>query len=399
MCPITSRACAISSSAPSARLTLASRCPKPSRIISRSRPAPRILAHTPTRWSRSRPITLDWPACAIKCGASSAGAASKRATSSSCCPTFSAKNSRAASKHRRMVCPMRFAPPTASCWLWTKQAASSPKRFHPSWASRRSSASRSCLSESERLLVSTLDPELLLPGSYFELWGPDEKSKKVKDLVSAFAQFPRLPRLLRPRALRDTLVRGVQEGKFVLRLVRDDGSTRTFWMIPPDEDTLARPQLEVLPAHAAELANLEPELLIPGAVPELWPASGDPVRVASLRTFFDGKRAPRLHSPDVLDAAIRAAVQRGSLMARQEVKTYLREPLPAGNVADDLELLTPPPAVRGADLGPKGLPEAWHAGKASLARCGRRACQAARLCRAVGALARWRERGALGAPV
>jgi len=223
------------------------------------------------------------------------------------------------------------------------------------------------LSESERLLVSTLDPELLLPGSYFELWGPDEKSKKVKDLVSAFAQFPRLPRLLRPRALRDTLVRGVQAGKLVLRLVRDDGSTRTFWMLPPDEDTLARPQLEVLSADTAELANLDPELLIPGAIPELWPVSGDPVRVASLRTFFDGERAPRLHSPDVLDAAIRAAVQRGSLMARQATKTYLREPLPAGALADDLELLAPPPAVRGADLGPKGLAEAWHAGKVSLA--------------------------------
>lgn len=223
------------------------------------------------------------------------------------------------------------------------------------------------LSESERLLVSTLDPDLLLPGSYFELWGPHEESKKVKDLVSAFAQFPRLPRLLRPRALRDTLVRGVQEGKFVLRLVRDDGSARTFWMLPPDEDTLARPQLEVLPAHAAELANLDPELLVPGAVPELWPASGDPVRVASLRAFFDGKRAPRLHSSDVLDAAIRAAVQRGSLMARQVSKTYLREPLPAGALVDDLELLSPPPAVRGADLGPKGLPEAWYDDKASLA--------------------------------
>jgi hypothetical protein len=223
------------------------------------------------------------------------------------------------------------------------------------------------LSESERLLISTLDPDLLLPGSYFELWGPDEKSKKVKDLVAAFAQFPRLPRLLRPRALRDTLVRGVQEGKFVLRLVRDDGSARTFWMIPPDEDTLARPQLEVLPAHAAELANLDPELLIPGIVPYLWPASGDPVSVSSLRAFFDGKRAPRLHSLDMLDTAVRAAVQRGSLMARHEAKTYLREPLPAGVLADDLELLTPPPAVRGADLGPKGLSEAWRDGKVSLA--------------------------------
>jgi len=226
---------------------------------------------------------------------------------------------------------------------------------------------KTLLSESERLLASTLDPDLLLPGSYFELWASGEQSKKVKDLIASFAQFPRLPRLLRPRALLDSLVRGVREGKLVARLVRDDGSIRTFWRLPPDEDTLARPQLEVLPATFAELHHLDPELLLPGAVPGLWPPSGDPVRLSSLRSFFDGKRAPRLTKPEVLDLAIRTAVvQRGSLMIRQGTNTYLREPLSDGPLADDLELLTPPPAVRGAELGLKGLPEAWHENKASL---------------------------------
>jgi hypothetical protein len=125
----------------------------------------------------------------------------------------------------------------------------------------------------------------------------------------------------------------------------------------------------VLPATSAELYNLDPELLTPGAVPGLWPPSNDPVRVSTLVGFFDGKRAPRLHSRDVLDSAIRVAVtQRGSLMARQGSKTFLREPLPEGALADDLELLVPPSPVRGADLGPKGLPEAWEDGKVSLAR-------------------------------
>ena len=223
------------------------------------------------------------------------------------------------------------------------------------------------LSESERLLTSTLDPDLLLPGSYLELWATGEQSKKVKDLIAAFAQFPRLPRLLRPRALVDSLVRGVREGKLVLRLVRDDGSIRTFWVTPPDDEALARPQLEILPATAAVLHNLEPDLLLPGAVLDLWPPSGDPVRISGLRSFFDGKRAPRLNKPEALDTAIRTAVtQRGSLMARQGTKTYLREPLPDGSLADDLELLTPPPAVRGAELGPKGVPEAWQGKHATL---------------------------------
>lgn len=222
------------------------------------------------------------------------------------------------------------------------------------------------LAEQERMLTTTLDPELLLPSSYFELWAVGERSRRAKDLIAAFAQFPRLPRLLRPQVMYDTLVRGALQGTFVLRLVRSDGSVRTIWRTHPTEDDLARAELEVVPPAYAELHDLESALLVPGQVEGLWPSLTDPVKVSVLRQFFDGQRAPRLASSIVLDRAIHLAVQRGSLMARDATKSYLKEYLPGIDLSPDLELLPPPPPVRGADLGPRALPEVWTGETAAL---------------------------------
>jgi hypothetical protein len=219
---------------------------------------------------------------------------------------------------------------------------------------------KATLSEEERILLTTLDPDLLLPGSYLDLWRPEEESKRVENLMAAFGQFPRLPRLLRPEALYDSLRRGVQEGTLVLRLVRGDGSVRTFWRIPPDEETLRRRDLEVQPADHATLHNLDVELLKPGEFEDLWPTPGGPVTLEAWRACFDGQRAPHLHTPHVLDEAIRAAVQGDLLMARIGQATYFREPLPDGPLLDALELLPPPEPVRGPDLTAQALPEGWQ---------------------------------------
>ncbi|MGH2458401.1 MAG: DUF499 domain-containing protein, partial [Chloroflexota bacterium] len=226
---------------------------------------------------------------------------------------------------------------------------------------------KALLVESERLLTDTLDPELLLPGSYLELWGSRETSRRARDLIGAFAQFPRLPRLLRPRALLDTLVRGVREGQIVLRLRRPDGSAQTWWRVEPDAETLARPELEVVPAGSAELADLSPELIAPGKLVGLWQVEADPLRPGNLRAYFDGQRAPRLASDEVLWDAIRQAVRRGLVMARDTRASYLREDLPSGFAGDDLQLLPPPPPVRGEEIRPDALPEAWSDGTSTAA--------------------------------
>ena len=224
---------------------------------------------------------------------------------------------------------------------------------------------KATLAEEERILLTTLDPDLLLPGSYLDLWGPGEESKRVADLVAAFGQFPRLPRLLRPAAMYDSVRRGMQEGVLVLRLVRGDGSVRTFWRIPPDEDNLRRPDLEVQPASQATLHSLDADLLKPGQVEDLWPTPGGPVSLHAWRAYFDGQRAPRLHDFRVLDDAVQAAVRRGLLMARIGPVAYFREPLPEGPLSEALELLTPPESIHGADLAPQALPEAWADEKAT----------------------------------
>ena len=219
---------------------------------------------------------------------------------------------------------------------------------------------KAMLAEDERLLATTLDPDLILPGSYLQLWAEGQASRRVTDLMAAFGQFPRLPRLLRPEALYDTLARGVREGALVLRLPRADGSARTWWQVPPDDETLRRPELEVQPAQTAVLHHVEPELLAPERLSGLWPSPTTPIGIAEMTAFFDGTRAPRLETPVVLDNAVRAAVERGAIMARTGNAGFYRETLPATALPVDLQMLPPPAPIRGADLAPQALPQAWR---------------------------------------
>ncbi len=222
---------------------------------------------------------------------------------------------------------------------------------------------KAMLAEDERLLATTLDPDLILPGSYLQLWADGQTSRRVTDLMAAFGQFPRLPRLLRPEALYETLARGVREGALVLRLPRTDGSARTWWQVPPDDETLRRPELEVQSARLAVLDHIEPELLVPARLSGLWPSPMMPIGIAEVRSFFDGTQAPRLTTPKVGDEAVRLAVQRGAIMARLGNLGFCRETLSTEPLPDDLQLLPAPALLRGADLVPQAAPQAWQGGQ------------------------------------
>lgn len=220
------------------------------------------------------------------------------------------------------------------------------------------------LIEDERLLATTLDPDLILPGSYLAIWREGETSRRVTDLMAAFGQFPRLPRLLRPDALYDTLVRGVHAGMLVLRLPRADGSARTWWRVPPDDETLRRPELEVQPASTAQLYDVDPTLLAPARLAELGldverQANGVGTTLAQIQALFDGKTAPRLVSPSVLIDVLRTAVGQGRVMALLSGQAYYREPLPDGPLPPEMALLPAPAPIHGADLVAQMLPEAW----------------------------------------
>lgn len=219
---------------------------------------------------------------------------------------------------------------------------------------------KAALIEEERLVTQTLDPDLVLPGSYLELWGKGQAAQRVTDLMAAFGQFTRLPRLLRPDSLYNTLKRGVKEGKMVLRLPRADGSARTWWLNPPDDDTLRRSELEVQPAKQAQLHNLDPDMLKPGQIRDLWPDAQGPLTLARLRTFFDGAQAPQLAETEVLEQAVRQAVKQGLLMAVEGGIGLFREELPAGRFSDTMLLLPAPAKIDGADLTAQALPAAWR---------------------------------------
>ena len=224
------------------------------------------------------------------------------------------------------------------------------------------------LVKEERLLTTSLDPDLLTPDSFFELWGEGETSKPVQGLYRMFASLPRLPRLLGRKVFIETLQRGVTEGRIVLRAVRSDGSQRTYWCeSPPDEDLLKK-DLEIVPIEHAELHNFNPELLRPNGLPELWQGENASITVGAIREFFGGDDVPKLASDEILFGAIRDAVEAGWLMAHHQNRTYLEEAIPDAVLNDDLELFHPLARISGLEISQNSLPEAWEEGTSSVGK-------------------------------
>ena len=220
---------------------------------------------------------------------------------------------------------------------------------------------KKALIDEDRLLATSLDPELLTPESYFDIWGEDETAKPAQGLYGMFASLPRLPRLLNRQVFVDTLRRGVTEGQIVLRIVRPDGSQNTYWReISLTDEDFREKALEIVPIEHAELHDLSAELLVLGQLSGLWQGDNIPIMVGTIREFFDGAEVPKLASDHVLLEAIQSAVQNNLLMARRKDKAYLREPIPDADITDDLELLMPLEPIRGSEISHKTLPDAWE---------------------------------------
>ncbi|MCW3097907.1 MAG: hypothetical protein JWL77_3525 [Chthonomonadaceae bacterium] len=224
---------------------------------------------------------------------------------------------------------------------------------------------KAMLAAEDRLNTGELAAELLLPDSYYDLWSPGETSKRAKDMLEAFAQFPRLPRFLSAQIFRNTLATGCKEGALALRLLRPDKTFRTLWRVRPPNDELARPELEILPINHAELTDLDAALLAPEVLPHLWKSATEPIVVADLANYFNGKHAPRL-LPNVLATAIAHAVQLGHLWARTPSRSYFKELMPSEALTDTLELLAPPDALKPEELLPDSLGYVWTYKQATL---------------------------------
>ena len=221
-----------------------------------------------------------------------------------------------------------------------------------------------------RIQDSAITAEALLPHGPYNLWRAGETSRRVKDLSGAFAQLPHLPKMLKARAILDTLVEGCVQGWFVLRLTRPDNSFRTWWRSAPDETALADPALELVLPQAAELGELQPQILTPGTLPELW--KGQEVSVQEVLDYFTGSKVvqvprdgymepatiPKANS-EVVYEAVSKAVETGKLWLLNGPASILAESIPAGVLTPKAMLREPPPMIAAAEILPENLPEAW----------------------------------------
>lgn len=221
------------------------------------------------------------------------------------------------------------------------------------------------LHSEERLITTTLDPDLLLPASYFRIWAEGQQRKSVQELISAFAQFARLPRLLTPQVIYGAIERGVKEGQMVAYYTRPDGSGCAFWRAPLNLNETYKPEIAIAPLDLAVLDELAPELLLPGHLPGLWPEPAESLTIQAALNYFDGQQAPRLRDQQVLVNAVNDLLLKRRLLARSGERIYLKTALPADEFDAAVGLQPAPPRIPCADINPHALAEAWTNGKAT----------------------------------
>jgi hypothetical protein len=221
-----------------------------------------------------------------------------------------------------------------------------------------------------RIQDTAITAEALLPDGPYDLWKEGETSRRITHLAGAFAQLPHLPKMLKAEAIVDTLVDGCEQGAFVLRLTRPDGTFRTWWRSRPDETALKDPALELVLPEAADLAEISPELLAPRKLPELWP--GDEITAQSMIGYFAGGKIVQVDkggytepvqipkaSQAVVEKGIAEAVENGAIWLLSGPASILGEPIPAGALTPAVKLSVPPADLAAAEILPENLPTAW----------------------------------------
>jgi hypothetical protein len=227
-----------------------------------------------------------------------------------------------------------------------------------------------------RIQDSPITAEALLPDGPYSLWREGEMSRRVRDLSGAFAQLPHLPKMLKAQAILTTLADGCEQGAFVLRLTRPDGSFRTWWRTRPDDAAMNDPALELLLPEAAELGELSYQLLFPGHLPQLW--RGDEIAVQAVCDYFGGNTVVQVQrdgymepvsipktGAEVINKAITAAVEGGALWLVSGPASVLAESSPAGVLTSKAILRQPPAMIAAAEILPENLPDAWSDGTAT----------------------------------
>jgi hypothetical protein len=225
-----------------------------------------------------------------------------------------------------------------------------------------------------RIQDTAISADAMLPGGPYDLWRADEPSRRVKDLLGAFAQNPKLPKMLRQKEILDTIEQGVRDGIFVAALTRPDKSVRTFWRTDIDESSRKQPALELLLPEKGVLSELSSNVLAPGLLPGLW--KNEATTVADVIAYFAGGHTvvvpkdgydepvtiPACAAPAV-ESAVSGAVSQGILWLVHGPASFQGEPVPAGVLTPSAQLLRPLPPISVDRLMQDAIPDAWKDGQ------------------------------------
>jgi hypothetical protein len=227
-----------------------------------------------------------------------------------------------------------------------------------------------------RIQETPIAAEALLPDGPYNLWRKGETSRRVKDLAGAFAQLPHLPKMLKAGAILETLAAGCEMGTFVLRLIRPDGTFRTWWMARPDENALCDAALELVLPEGAELGEIPHPLLAPQKLPELW--KGEELLTKDVYSYFGGSKSVKVDrggyqesmripkaGSDVVDKAIETAVEGAVLWLLSGPASVYGEPVPTGVLNAQASLCGPPPPLSPTEILSEVLPAGWKNGVAT----------------------------------
>ena len=226
--------------------------------------------------------------------------------------------------------------------------------------------------EKARIHETPVNARALLPEGPYDLWREGDEARPLRDIESAFSRFPRMPKLLKPDLVRDTVLNGVERGLFAARLQRPDETARTWWR--ESVDAASRTDaLEIVLPEKAVLSRLAPDLLEPGKLPDLWSGEGPSARLAweALLAYFAGGHAvarpgeepvaiPECPEPEVA-AAVVAAVRAGTVWLNGGAYSLWKEPVPEGALRPGVSLRPPPAKIEPAALGEEAVPAAWSA--------------------------------------
>jgi hypothetical protein len=225
--------------------------------------------------------------------------------------------------------------------------------------------------ERSRIQDTAISADALLPGGPYDLWREGEPSRRLKDLVRAFAQFPHLPKMLSGNAILDTIVDGCLEGIFVLRLVRPDKSFKTYWMERPDDVVLKEPALEVVLPENVILSEITPSLLAPQVLPGLW--AEEQITLKNILDYFAGGHVVHVKKEgyeepltipgtgrESVVSAVQTTVGEGMLWMTSGLTSFYAEEIPAGLLTEDAVFQAPPPIISSVEILPDTLPEAWQ---------------------------------------